>query len=276
MSQPSQKVRAAAAHREALWRSRARTEVRAPVAATLWLLLAVILPAFSTRADDELGNEYRLTLAPHHPIKGHLTGFGQFEYRDNPERDYRVYEVIWPGLTYRANHWLQFSGGLLTRYTDHEQSADQLELRPFAGVKLFVPNEIRWNFYNYTRYEFRDTENLATHDWTAYSRLRSRFGIELPLSSREQAWQTKTWYGLADVEPLYRFDHDTIDPLYVRGGLGYVLNEQVRLEFVYSAQFTCPSGRSSLQYTENIFQLNITIGFGKGILQRLHNPSRDQ
>ena len=180
------------------------------------------------------------------------------------------------GTACRANHSLQFSGGLLTRYTDNEQSADKLELRPFAGVKVFVPNMIKWNLYNYTRYEFRDTENLATHDWTSYSRLRSRFGVELPLTSREKAWQPKTWYGLADVEPIYRFDHDTIDPLYVRSGLGYVLNEQVRLEFIYSAQFTRPAGSSSPQYTENIFQLNLKIGFDRGILHRLQNPSSNQ
>ena len=112
---------------------------------------------------------------------------------------------------------------MVTEYTDNERSADKLELRPFAGVKLFVPNDIKWTLYNFTRYEFRDTQNLDTHDWTAYSRLRSRFGVEFPLTSRERAWEPRTWYGLADVEPIFRFDHNTIDPLYVRGGIGYVL-----------------------------------------------------
>ncbi len=250
-----------------------RTEGRAPFTVTMLFLFAVA-SAVSARADEEVGNEYRFTLSPHHPIKGDLTGFGQFEYRDNPEKNYQAYEVLWPGLTYSVKHWLQFSGGWLTRYTDNEQSADKLELRPFAGVKLLVPNNIKWNFYNYTRYEFRDTQDIETHDWTDYHRVRSRFGVEFPLTSRARAWQSKTWYGLADVEPIYRFDHDTIDPVYVRGGLGYVLNDRVRLEFVYYAQFTRPN-QGALEYTDNIFQLNIKIGFGKGLLHRLHNPGTD-
>ena len=80
-----------------------------------------------------------------------------------------------------------------------------------------MPNEIKWNFYNYTRYDVRDTQNLDTHEWTAYSRLRSRFGDRFPSPRARRRGGPKTWYGLADVEPIYRFDHDTIDPLYVRG-----------------------------------------------------------
>jgi hypothetical protein len=254
---------------------RSRDQHGAPGSRALpWLLIlfAAVAPAISARAqDDDVANEYRLTLDLKHPIKGDLTGFGVFEYRNNPENDYQAYEVAWPGLTYSVKHWLQLSGGLLTRYTDNGQSADKLELRPFAGVKLFVPNEIRWNIYNYTRYEFRDTLDLDTHAWTGYSRIRSQFGVEFPFTSREHAWQPKTWYGLATVEPIYRFDHNTIDPLYVRGGLGYVLSDRVRLEFVYYAQFARSSG-GSLEYADNIFQLNIKIGLAEGLLRRLHNP----
>jgi hypothetical protein len=244
---------------------------RAPFALTMLILLAAVAPALSAWSDDEVANEYRLTFDLKHPIQGDLTGFGQFEYRNNPDNDYRAYEVVWPGLTYKINHWLQLSGGLLTRYTDNAQSADKLELRPFAGVKLFLPNQFKWNFYNYTRYEFRDTLDLDTHDWTGYSRIRSQFGVEFPLTSRAKAWEPKTWYGLANVEPIYRFDHDTFDPVYVRGGIGYVLHDRIRLEFVYAAQFS-RSNRGSLEYADNIFQLYIKIGLAEGLLRRLHNP----
>jgi hypothetical protein len=245
----------------------------------LLVLFAVLAPMFSVRADD-IANEYRSTIILQHPIKGNLTGFSQLEYRANPDKGYQTYDVAWPGLTYSVRPWLQLWGGLQTLYTDNERSADKLELRPFAGVKLFVPNEIKWNIYNFTRYEFRDTENLDTHDWTAYSRVRSRFGVEFPLTSRSRAWQPNSWYGLTDVEPIYRFDRATIDPLYVRGGLGYVLKDRVRLEFVYYAQFT-RSGGGPLEFTANIFQLNIRIGLGKGLLRHLQNPwagesSRDE
>jgi len=87
------------------------------------LVFAVVAPALWARADDDVANEYRLTLSTHHPIKGDLTGFGEFEYHNNPEMDYQAYELLWPGLTYSIKHWFQLSGGLTTRYTDNEQSA---------------------------------------------------------------------------------------------------------------------------------------------------------
>jgi hypothetical protein len=99
--------------------------------------------------------------------------------------------------------------------------------------------------------------------------LRSRFGVELPLTSREKAWQPKTWYALADVEPFFRFDRDTIDPLRVRGGIAYIVNSRIRMEFIYHAQFTRPTGSSGLEYTDNIFRLNIKIALNKGLMQRV-------
>ena len=248
-----------------------RVEIRAPFAATMLSLFVVATSALPARADDVVANEYRPTLSLHHPLKDDLTGYAELQYRNNPDKDFQAYEVIWPSLTYSVSHWLQLSGGLLSLYTDNEQSPDKLELQPFAGVKLFAPNKIEWTIYNYTRYEFLDTLNLDTQAWTSYGRVRSRFGVEFPLTPRKQAWQPKTWYGLADVEPIYRFDHDTIDPVYVRGGFGYVLNHRVRLEFIYTAQFS-RSSRGELAHAENLLEFNLKIGLTEGLLRRIHNP----
>jgi len=238
------------------------------------LVAALLLAVVAAASADDVGSEYRQTVYLQHPIKGDLAGFSQLEYRENPEQDYQTWLVLWPGVTYTVRNWLQLSGGLTSLYTDNGQGADTLELRPFGGVRLSAPNKIKWNIYNYTRYEFRDTENLDTHDWTSYSRVRSRFGVEFPLASRERAWHPRTWYGLADVEPIYRFDHDTIDPLYLRGGSGYVLNDRVRLEFVYWAKLSRPGGDGSLQHTDNIFQLDIRIGLGRGSSNGSVTPKR--
>lgn len=270
MRTETQKIRGADANRRVK-----RTEVRAPFKLTMLVLIAAIAPALSARADDEVSNEYQFTLSPHHAIRGNLTGSGELGYHWNPELDYQAYTILWPGLICTASKWAQFSAGLRTLYTDNENSADKLELRPFAGVKLFLPTELKWNLYNYTRYEFRDIQDRDTLDWIGTHRVRSRFAVELPLTSREKSWQPKTWYGLADVEPFYRFDKDTIDPLLVRGGLGYVVSDRVRLECFYYAQFTRPAGSSSLEHTENAFRLNIKIGLHEGLLRRLQNPSHE-
>jgi hypothetical protein len=74
MKTPAQGIRNASANR-----ALRRAEVRVPRGATMLLPFAVVAPAFSARARDNIGNEYRSTIFLHHPIKGDFTGFGQFE-----------------------------------------------------------------------------------------------------------------------------------------------------------------------------------------------------
>jgi hypothetical protein len=246
---------------------------RGPYTLTILLLmLAAIAPALSVRGDNEENNdEYQLNLNPHHPLTDQIDVFGNFAFYNNPD-DYSKYRFGWPGLIYGPATWLQLWGGLDSYYTDNVGSADALELRPFAGVKLFVPNQAKVFLYNFTRYEYRAIQDLDTHDWNNYSRIRSRFGVEVPLTTRAKAWEPKTFYGFTDVEPFYRFDKNEWDPLRIRGGIGYVVNDRIRAEIIYTAQFTRSSSGNSLEYTDNILQLNIKIALRRGLLTRLFNP----
>jgi hypothetical protein len=242
-----------------------------PIAAALACGLAggLLCPLTTLAQPDEpIGNEYRLTVFPYYSINDKTAGFGYLGYVNNPEEEYQTF-YLGKGLNYFLTPSVQLWGGLISTYTENENSANQLELRPFAGAKLFVPNQIKWNIYNFTRYEYRAIQDQETHDWNNYSRIRSRFGVEFPLVSLKNAWQPKTWYALADVEPYYRFDKGIIDPFRVRGGIAYIVSDRVRVEFIYHAQFTRPAGSSGLEYTDNIFRLNIKIAMDKGVLQRV-------
>jgi hypothetical protein len=237
------------------------------VVASLLVVCALAVAPSPAQAQDDTGNEYRLTLFPSVRLSDQVTGFAYLGYVTNPDKDYRTYYLGWPCAAYSPSQWLQIWGGLVGLYTANQQSSDKLELRPFAGVKVFVPNKAKWNIYNFTRYEYRATEDRATHDWTGVHRLRSRFGIEFPMASGDRAWQPKTFYGLADIEPYYRFDREQVDPFRIRAGIGYV---------AYHAQYTHPTGTSGLSYTDNIFRLNVKIGLSKGLIGRLHNPDIDE
>jgi len=250
-----------------------RTAVRAPFNFTILLLLfAAGAPVFSLRGgDDENNDEYQLNLNPHYALTDQLDVFGNFAYYDNPH-DYSKYRFGWPGLIYGPATWVQLWGGLDSYYTDNVGSANTLELRPFAGVKLFVPNQAKIFLYNFTRYEYRAIEDLDTHDWNNYSRIRSRFGVEVPLTTRAKAWEPKTFYCFTDVEPFYRYDKNEWDPVRVRGGIGYVVNDRIRTEIIYTAQYTRTSPGKSLEFSENILQVNIKISLRRGLLARLFNP----
>jgi hypothetical protein len=234
------------------------------------LAVALVRPLVAWAQNDEpVGNEYRVTIFPSYSITTNTYGFGYLGYVNNPEEGYQTY-YLGKGVNTFLTPTVQLWAALISTYTANEESADQLELRPIGGVKLFVPNEIKWYIYNFTRYEYRALRDEETYEWDSYSRLRSRFGVEFPLTSRAKAWQPKTWYALVDVEPYFRFDKNIFDPLRVRGGIAYVLSERLRVEFIYHAQFTRPSGSSGLEYTDNIFRLNIKLALDRGGLQRLY------
>ena len=54
--------------------------------------------------------------------------------------------------------------------------------------------------------------------------------------------------------------------------MGYIINHRLRLELIYQDEFTRPGTGSSLHQTYNVFELNLKVDLGKGILERLHNP----
>ena len=238
--------------------------------------LFMMLGLSSLRSQDDIGNEYRITAFPSHPVTDKLTALAYLGYVWNPAKGYQTYYLGWPAAIYTPKSWLQIWGGLLSIYTDNESKASQLELRPFAGAKTFLPNKIKWNIYAFPRYEYRTFKNMDTKEWTDYSRLRLRVGVEFPLSNLKNAWQPDQFYGLADVEPYIRLDNGKVDPLRIRGGLGYILKKfPVRFEGIYHLQYTQPNESNKLMYTDNIYRLNIKISMHQGLLNKLFNPSFD-
>jgi len=253
-----------------------------PFHRVLIILLGMLSMAFPLLAqtNNDVTNEWRITAFPHYPIKGNLSGFGYLGWVKNPGAEYSLWYAGFPGVVYTAKPWFQAWGGLLdiytNNYTNENGKQDTLELRPFIGPKLFLPNRWQWNIYNFTRLEFRQTYHHDTHEWTNVERLRSRFGIEAPLTSRERAWKINTFYGIANVEPLYRFDKDDVDPFRAQVGLGYVANPRVRVELLYYANWGRVAPSNDLAFTQNIIRLNVKVGVKRALLSHVWNPGEQE
>lgn len=244
---------------------------------TLPLLCAIL--AASANAQEQapdVTNQYGARLYVHHNIGSSLTGFGYLEYARNPESDYRRYRLGWPGINYLVRPWLQIWSGLDSVYTVDQHKSDQLELRPYVGPKIFLPNKRKLNLYNYTRYEYRNIQDRDTRDWSSAQRIRSRFGAEIPLTSLERAWKPKTFYVIAENELFFRFEKAALDHWTIRGGVGYINHGHLRLEFTYSAHFGRGTTDSPPEYDQNVFRLNIKVGLHLGILDRTLNPGSGQ
>lgn len=245
----------------------------------IWLLIGLALGLAApllAQTNNSVTNEWRITGFPNYPIKGNLSGFGYLGWVKNPDSDYSLWYGGFPGLVYTAKPWMQIWGGLLDIYTNNNTrqtgKQDTFELRPFIGYKAFLPNNREWNIYNFTRIEFRQTYSHATHEWTNVERLRSRFGVEVPFASVERAWKVNTLYGLANVEPLYRFDRDEVDPFRAQVGLGYIPNARVRVELLYYANWGRVAPANNLGFTQNIIRLNVKFGVKRALLSHVWNP----
>ncbi|MBL9116157.1 MAG: DUF2490 domain-containing protein [Verrucomicrobiaceae bacterium] len=226
-------------------------------------LLFNLVPSGQVRASD-INDEYRLTILPFYPFSKELVGFGYLGFVPSWDKDYMNY-YAGAGFTYDVNSWLQTWTGLIGSYTDDWDSSNKLEIRPFVGAKFFLPNELGWNIFAFPRYEYRMLQDVESNEWDYVHRARLRLGVEIPLTSKENGFKPKTWYAIADVEPMYRFDVDRIDPFRVRAGLGYVIGGGKKIEFIYHAQWTRPEN-GGLEYTDNIFRINIKFPLGKGPL----------
>lgn len=243
------------------------------------LALIATRPLVSQTTND-VTNEWRITAFPHYPIKGNLSGFGYLGWVKNPGADYSLWYAGAPGLIYNVKPWLQLWGGLLDIYTNNNTRVtgkqDSLELRPFIGAKIFLPNKYRWNIYNFSRLEFRQTYSHSTHDWANVERLRMRFGIEAPLTSREKAWKLNTFYGIANVEPLVRFDKRDVDPFRAQLGIGYIANPHIRIELLYYGNWGRVAPTNDLDFTQNIIRLNVKVGVKRALLSHVWNPADKQ
>lgn len=227
-----------------------------------FIILAPVRPCAAQ--GDDVANEYRLTFLPYYPFSKELVGFGYLGFVPSWDKDYMNY-YAGLGATYDVNDSVQLWGGLIGSYTDDWDSSDKFELRPFVGVKLFLPNELGWNIYAFPRYEYRVIETVDTHDWNYVNRFRLRVGAEIPLTSSDSAFKPGTWYAIADAEPFYRGDTGRLDPFRLRAGLGFVIGGGKRVELLYHAQWT-RSSDGGLDHSDNIFRINFKFPLGKGPL----------
>jgi len=232
--------------------------------------VSILLPTIAT-GQEEINSEYRITLVPTYPVSKKVFLTTYLGYVTIPSDKTKTYYVGAPLLvTYRPNPVIEFMGGAFVCINNLKTGDDNTELRPIAGVKLFLPNSHNVNIYNWTRYELRyfiyknkDLNNVR-------NRLRTRIGIEIPLSKK--AWQPRTNYLLTDFEPFFTIEKGYFDRFRERLGLGHIINKHWRVELIYHIQLLKASKDDNPVWTDNIFRLNIKWTLSHAKHGTVHHP----
>jgi hypothetical protein len=224
----------------------------APVVALLLIAAGYVV----AQTDPPITNEYRVTQITAKPVSDRIVLFTYSGYTNSPEKHFSSYYTSPPNIIYQVKPGVEILVGLVGVYTDNRRANDAWEFRPVAGIKFYIPNERKWFIYNFTRFEYR----LITQDdeLQKIPRFRNRIGFEAPLANLEKAWTPKTWYVLADVEPIFRLDTKRLQVVRIRGGLGYVLNKNWRAEIIYHHE-TSGTETNPFDHTGNIFRLNMKL-----------------
>jgi hypothetical protein len=219
------------------------------------LAMFAALPHSASGQDSDITNEYRVTLVTSKPLTKKLTLFAYLGVVKAPDKSVGTLYYSPPGVIYRPKPWMELWAGMFGLYNRNQNAANSWELRPLGGVKFYVPNKAKINLYNFTRYEYRFINQ--NHHFTTIPRLRNRLGAEIPLTQKK-AWTPKTFYALADVEPIWRLDDKFLQLIRARAGLGYIINPTWRVEFIYHAEFSGGKGQPK-DYTGNIWRLNFKL-----------------
>ena len=89
-------------------------------------------------------------------------------------------------------------------------------------------------------------------------------------SASARAWQSGTFYGLANGE-LFVEQH-FVDAARFMSGAGYIKNDRVRIEFNYVFELSRKSASDALAYSDNSFRLDLKFSFKEGLFHRQDGP----
>ena len=143
--------------------------------------------------------------------------------------------------------------GFLYRFTNSHSSTDQHEYRPF-GV-LFAGTDptlaVRLSLLSRAEYLIKTASDGSALD--DYWRLRSRVGFDFPIG--KTAWEKGSFYGLADIEPLFELRSETssVDELRIRFGLGYLITERWIVEAIWTLSLHSTNSEP-LAWDRNMFR----------------------
>jgi hypothetical protein len=237
-----------------------------------FVLTACLLFSKPMQAQEAISNEYRVIFVPTYAISKDFFLTSYLGYVNNVDNKTVSTYVGLPGLfIYKLKPDFQLQAGAFFIFNNNnfQPDKDNREFRFVIGEKINLPNSHNLRLSNWTRYELRGFNYENNNLDKTNNRFRSRFAIEFPIS--KNSWQPKSWYGISDFEIFYTVEKGFFDKFRQRFGLGYIVDKQWTLNFVYHIQLDRTAEDLRPIWTTNIFRLDIRFN----LLNRKHEPLKD-
>lgn len=143
-------------------------------------------------------------------------------------------------------------------YTNQTDSYNTFEVRPILGARIHLTPNKRVLTRLLLRAEQRNFKNLETDEWTKEIRPRIRAEAIIPMNKKSY-YENKLWYGITDVEWLFKTDIEErfANRFRYRVGVGYRFNYTLRAEFIYMLQLSRNQIGEEVETTDNIFRFRL-------------------
>jgi hypothetical protein len=220
-----------------------------------FLLVFLSVGIGASQTNTQIWNEYMLNL----PFANSFNLENAFTYSTlmgTPK--WRAYDYS-AALEWSITQHIDVIGQAVVSYTNQNDSYNTLELRPILGTRIhFTPNS-RVLTRLLVRAEQRNFKNLETDEWTSELRPRIRVESIIPIN-RKSYFEDKLWYGLTDVEWLYKtndVEERFANRFRWRIGGGYRLSYNFRFEFLYMLQLSKNTIDDGFESSDNIFRFRL-------------------
>lgn len=237
------------------------------------ILIAIsLLNSKSIYAQEAIDKEYRLILVPTYPISKDFFITTYLGYVNNTDSKIISTYIGLPGMfAYKLTDNLQLQAGsfLILNSDNSPANKDNKEFRYVLGGKINLPNSSNLHISNWTRYELRDFNYDNDSLNKTNNRFRSRFAIEFPIG--KNPWQSNSWYGISDFELFYTTEKGYFERFRQRFGVGYIIDKQWTLNFVYHIQLDKANKDLTPVWTTNIFRFDVRWN----IPHKKHQPLHD-
>lgn len=227
--------------------------------------LALVLDNAVVRAKDNIFQSW-LDYKHSHKLSNKWMFFSDYGFRwEMPlPRD-----VFWriharPSFQFKTNALWEADAGIGLFFQNNKNSSNTFELRPWQGIKVKWPNIKRYKFVHFLRLEERQSYNLDNNGGNFVLKLRYRFGIDIPLNNK--VISVGTFYIPVRAELFFDLSgtnaEATNDKFRVDTGVGYRVNQQLRLRLLYVLQNQLNNDIDGVSQIDHIIRFSVIQRFG--------------
>ena len=229
------------------------------------LLFIFCLISGSLYAQDSNSIQNWFDYTQNNKINGNWSYIGDYSFRFQIEnQDSKWWRLhVRPSFIFKNKVLYDLRAGIMFSYT-FNTGGNNIDTRPWQGIKVYWPNFNRFRFQHYGRLEERFSKDIESDESNFVLKLRYKLGMNIPINNK--VITSKTFYALIGYELFFNLNGDNQEFIDDRTrfniGIGYRFNEKTDLRLQYVFQRSRVNLEESNNSNDNIIRISVVQHFG--------------